>query len=64
MDYTNNYSVAFYLSGVCLIVSAAFVVLVDRLVHKRREAAEPQVYCAIGQQEDWETAKAESDTVT
>lgn len=30
-----DYSYSFYLSASCLIVSAVFVVLVDRLVQKR-----------------------------
>lgn len=30
-----DYSYAFYLSASCLIVSAVFVVLVDRLVQRR-----------------------------
>uniref|UniRef100_A0A3Q0TGX9 Zgc:114041 n=1 Tax=Amphilophus citrinellus TaxID=61819 RepID=A0A3Q0TGX9_AMPCI len=68
VDHTNNYSAAFYLSGVCLIASAAFVVLVDRLVQRRKKAAESKVYCEINQQEKeeeegWETAKVKSDTV-
>lgn len=35
IDQTGNYSSAFYLSGLCLITSAVFVVLVDYLVQKR-----------------------------
>lgn len=50
VDETNDYSAAFYLSGLCLISSAVFVVLVDRLV-QRKKAAE-----AINQ-EDWEGGK-------
>lgn len=45
VDETNDYSSAFYLSGLCLISSAVFVVLVDRLVQKRKgtEADSDQV---------------------
>lgn len=35
MDWTGNYSAAFYFSGLCLLSSAAFVVLVDCFVQKR-----------------------------
>ncbi|XP_068422786.1 monocarboxylate transporter 12 [Clinocottus analis] len=35
VDQTNDYSGAFYLSGVCLILSTVFVALVDRLVQRR-----------------------------
>ncbi|XP_029961036.1 monocarboxylate transporter 13-like [Salarias fasciatus] len=41
VDLTSDYSCAFYLSGLCLVLSAFFVVLVDRLV-QRRKAAEAQ----------------------
>lgn len=55
MDETNDYSTAFYLSGLCLISSAVFVVLVDRFVQKRKaaeaEGHQPDV------QEDWEAGK-------
>ncbi|XP_023276929.1 monocarboxylate transporter 13-like [Seriola lalandi dorsalis] len=56
VDETNDYSTAFYLSGLCLISSAVFVVLVDRLV-QRRKAVEADAHQAIGQQEDWETGQ-------
>ncbi len=36
VDETNTYSSAFYLSGLCLISSGVFVVLVDRLVQRRK----------------------------
>uniref|UniRef100_A0A3Q3GL03 Zgc:114041 n=1 Tax=Labrus bergylta TaxID=56723 RepID=A0A3Q3GL03_9LABR len=36
VDQTHDYSTAFYLSGLCLISSAVFVVLVDRLVQRRK----------------------------
>ncbi|KAM4615794.1 monocarboxylate transporter 13 [Polymixia lowei] len=36
VDWTDDYSAAFYLSGLCLISSGGFVVLVDRLVQKRK----------------------------
>ncbi|XP_060894457.1 monocarboxylate transporter 7 [Labrus mixtus] len=36
VDETHDYSTAFYLSGLCLISSAVFVVLVDRLVQRRK----------------------------
>ncbi|XP_051278182.1 monocarboxylate transporter 2 [Dicentrarchus labrax] len=55
VDETNDYSAAFYLSGLCLISSAVFVVLVDRLV-ERRKAAEAKGLQAISQ-EDWEAGK-------
>lgn len=35
VDTTKDFSYAFYLSGSCLIASAAFVVLVDHLVQRR-----------------------------
>lgn len=40
VDAMEDYSYAFYLSGSCLVVSAAFVVLVDRLVQKRAAQTE------------------------
>ncbi|XP_068995197.1 monocarboxylate transporter 13 [Embiotoca jacksoni] len=49
VDHTNDYSAAFYLSGLCLVSSAVFVVLVDRLVQRRRGAAD-----ADSQQDDRE----------
>ncbi|XP_034450657.1 monocarboxylate transporter 13 [Hippoglossus hippoglossus] len=48
VDETNDYSAAFYLSGLCLISSAVFVVLVDLLV-QRRKAAEAEVHQADGE---------------
>ncbi|GAA6218705.1 monocarboxylate transporter 13-like [Lates japonicus] len=42
VDQTNDYSSAFYLSGLCLVSSAVFVALVDRLV-QRRHAVEGDV---------------------
>ena len=36
MDETKGYSSAFYFSGLCLIMSAVFVVMVDRLVLRRK----------------------------
>lgn len=48
VDETNNYSSAFYLSGLCLVTSAVFVVGVDRLV-QRRKAMEDEVRQAVGQ---------------
>ncbi|XP_040010760.1 monocarboxylate transporter 13 isoform X2 [Xiphias gladius] len=56
VDKTNDYRAAFYLSGLCLISSAAFVFLVDHLV-RRRKAAEADIHQAVSQQEDWETGK-------
>ncbi|KAM4578634.1 monocarboxylate transporter 2 [Fundulus diaphanus] len=38
VDQTHDYRAAFYLSGFCLITSAVFVVLVDRLVQRRKSA--------------------------
>ncbi|XP_029294962.1 monocarboxylate transporter 12 [Cottoperca gobio] len=43
VDQTNDYSAAFYLSGVCLITSAVFVVLVDRVI-QRRTLVEAEVH--------------------
>ncbi|KAK2837921.1 hypothetical protein Q5P01_015133 [Channa striata] len=54
VDETKDYSSAFYLSGLCLIFSAVFIVLVDWLI-QRKKANEADVYQVIGQQEDWET---------
>ncbi|CAB1458382.1 unnamed protein product [Pleuronectes platessa] len=56
VDETNDYSAAFYLSGLCLISSAVFVVLVDLLV-QRRKAAEAEVLQADGQLESWDPEK-------
>lgn len=42
VDAMEDYSYAFYLSGSCLVVSAAFVVLVDRLIQKRAAQTEGQ----------------------
>ncbi|XP_062418498.1 monocarboxylate transporter 13 [Pungitius pungitius] len=39
VDRTGDYSAAFYLSGVCLVASAGFVALVDRLVQRRSSEA-------------------------
>ncbi|XP_056093154.1 monocarboxylate transporter 2 [Rhinichthys klamathensis goyatoka] len=36
VDWTHDFGAAFYLSGVCLVLSAVFVVLVDRLVEKKK----------------------------
>ncbi|KAM3610389.1 uncharacterized protein V6R79_003235 [Siganus canaliculatus] len=46
VDETHDYSTAFYLSGLCLISSAVFVVLVDYLVQKRKatEAESHQLF--------------------
>ncbi|KAG7490058.1 hypothetical protein JOB18_026903 [Solea senegalensis] len=38
VDQSHDYSAAFYLSGLCLIASAVFVVLVDLLLQRRRAA--------------------------
>ncbi|KAI3372634.1 hypothetical protein L3Q82_023107 [Scortum barcoo] len=50
VDQTNDYSSAFYLSGLCFISSAVFVILVDRLTQGRKAME------AINQ-EDWEGEK-------
>ncbi|CAN9512900.1 unnamed protein product [Ophioblennius macclurei] len=50
VDLTSDYSSAFYLSGLCLVFSAFFVVLVDRLVQRRR-AAEARTQRADDQEE-------------
>ncbi|XP_028270961.1 monocarboxylate transporter 13 [Parambassis ranga] len=53
VDQTNDYGAAFYLSGLCLVSSAVFVVLVDCLVQRRKsKAAEAEAHRA-GCQEDW-----------
>lgn len=36
VDWTHDFSASFYLSGLCLVLSAVFVVLVDRLVEKKK----------------------------
>ncbi|KAM4745210.1 monocarboxylate transporter 13 isoform 1-T2 [Anableps anableps] len=56
VDQMNDYSAAFYLSGFCLIMSAVFVVLVDRLV-QRRKSTEAAAHQAINYQGDGETGK-------
>ncbi|XP_070689523.1 monocarboxylate transporter 13 [Pempheris klunzingeri] len=56
VDQTNHYSSAFYLSGLCLISSAMFVVLVDRLIQKRKDVG-AKVHQAI-KGGDWETGIA------
>ncbi|XP_076006892.1 monocarboxylate transporter 13 [Genypterus blacodes] len=46
VDRKGSYSAAFYLSGLCLISSAVFVALVDRLVERRKDtevASDPDV---------------------
>ncbi|XP_034547537.1 monocarboxylate transporter 13 [Notolabrus celidotus] len=43
VDETNNYSAAFYLSGLCLVSSAVFVCAVDCLV-QRRKVLEAEVH--------------------
>ncbi|XP_030271919.1 monocarboxylate transporter 13 [Sparus aurata] len=55
VDETSDYSAAFYLSGLCPILSGVFVVLVDHLI-QRRKAAEAEDRQAI-RQEDWEGGK-------
>ncbi|XP_041644191.1 monocarboxylate transporter 13 [Cheilinus undulatus] len=52
VDEMNDYSAAFYLSGFCLISSAVFVILVDRLV-QRRKVVEAEVHQTINK-EEWE----------
>uniref|UniRef100_A0A3P8T0E8 Monocarboxylate transporter 13 n=1 Tax=Amphiprion percula TaxID=161767 RepID=A0A3P8T0E8_AMPPE len=56
VDQTKDYSTAFYLSGLCLITSAVFVVVVDSLLQKRK-AVEAEVHQAINKPEDWEPGK-------
>uniref|UniRef100_A0A8C1M3M6 Zgc:114041 n=1 Tax=Cyprinus carpio TaxID=7962 RepID=A0A8C1M3M6_CYPCA len=36
VDWTHDFSASFYLSGLCLVLSGVFVVLVDRLVEKKK----------------------------
>nr|XP_046241343.1 monocarboxylate transporter 13 [Scatophagus argus]XP_046241344.1 monocarboxylate transporter 13 [Scatophagus argus] len=50
VDYTSDYSAAFYLSGLCLIFSAVFVVLVDHLI-QRRKATQSQAHQVINQED-------------
>uniref|UniRef100_UPI0037E8C57E monocarboxylate transporter 13 n=1 Tax=Semicossyphus pulcher TaxID=241346 RepID=UPI0037E8C57E len=50
VDETNDYSSAFYLSGLCLISSAVFLVLADRLV-ERRKVLEVEVLQTINEEE-------------
>ncbi|XP_028313570.1 monocarboxylate transporter 13 [Gouania willdenowi] len=38
VDETNDYRCAFYLSGICLLCSAVFVIIVDRLIQRRKAA--------------------------
>ncbi|XP_071339736.1 monocarboxylate transporter 12 isoform X2 [Trachinotus anak] len=54
VDETNDCSAAFYFSGLCLVSSAVFVVLADRLV-QRKKAVEADICQAAGRQEVWET---------
>lgn len=51
VDETKDYSAAFYLSGLCLVSSALFLVLVDRLL-QRRKAEEAEFHRAAGHAED------------
>ncbi|NP_001025143.1 uncharacterized protein LOC574425 [Danio rerio] len=37
VDWTHNFGAAFYLSGICLLLSGCFVVLVDWLVEKKKK---------------------------
>ncbi|KAM9858582.1 monocarboxylate transporter 12 [Aulostomus maculatus] len=52
VDQTKDFSAAFYLSGLCLISSAAFVVLVDLLLRKKKvvegEACQPKTSWRTG----------------
>uniref|UniRef100_A0A8C9YA00 Zgc:114041 n=1 Tax=Sander lucioperca TaxID=283035 RepID=A0A8C9YA00_SANLU len=61
VDQTNDYSAAFYLSGVCFILSTVFVALVDHLV-QRRTLMEAEVHQAIIQ-DDSEAGKVKWDSV-
>ncbi|XP_067264049.1 monocarboxylate transporter 13 [Chanodichthys erythropterus] len=36
VDWTHDFSAAFYFSGICLVFSGVFVVLVDRMVEKKK----------------------------
>lgn len=54
VDQTEDYSTAFYFSGLCLVSSAVFVVLVDRLI-QRRKVAEAEVHLNVPR-DDWEPA--------
>ncbi|XP_024132159.1 monocarboxylate transporter 13 [Oryzias melastigma] len=56
VDHTDDFSSAFYLAGCCLISSAVFVLLVDRLV-QRRKVVEDEVNKAGNKPEEPETAK-------
>nr|XP_019954793.1 PREDICTED: monocarboxylate transporter 7-like isoform X1 [Paralichthys olivaceus] len=61
VDETSDYSVAFYLSGLCLISSSVFVVLVDRLL-QRRKPAEAEVHQADSSLESWDAKKRSSES--
>ncbi|XP_059192264.1 monocarboxylate transporter 13 [Centropristis striata] len=50
VDQTHDHGAAFYLSGLCLISSAVFVVVVDHLVQKRK-SVEAEVHQKIFQDE-------------
>uniref|UniRef100_A0A8C7YJT4 Monocarboxylate transporter 13 n=1 Tax=Oryzias sinensis TaxID=183150 RepID=A0A8C7YJT4_9TELE len=52
VDHTDDYSSAFYLAGCCLISSAVFVLLVDRLVQRSKAVGEE-----VNKPEEPETAK-------
>ncbi|XP_036455090.1 monocarboxylate transporter 13-like [Colossoma macropomum] len=39
VDWFDGFSAAFYLAGMCILLSAAFVVVVDRMVEKKRRNA-------------------------
>ncbi|XP_056134805.1 monocarboxylate transporter 13 [Lampris incognitus] len=40
VDQTDNYGSAFYLSGLCLLSSGVFVVLVDRIIQRNKDAGQ------------------------
>ncbi|XP_014897359.1 monocarboxylate transporter 13 [Poecilia latipinna] len=58
VDQTNNFGAAFYLSGFCLVTSAVFVVVVDRLV-QRRKSVEAAGHQTIHYEGDGDTGKIE-----
>ncbi|XP_038559863.1 monocarboxylate transporter 13 [Micropterus salmoides] len=61
VDNTNDYSSAFYLSGLCLISSAVFVIQVDRLVQRREDVQAEGNRVTI--REHWESGKVEYESV-
>uniref|UniRef100_A0A667XLP0 Zgc:114041 n=1 Tax=Myripristis murdjan TaxID=586833 RepID=A0A667XLP0_9TELE len=47
VDQTDDYSAAFYLSGLCFITSGLFVVLVDRLIERKKASASDEIEASL-----------------